>query len=86
MGRVNHSKSTKKKCYKKALDVKRRPRDVDQIQDDLKREKELNQPMTFELDDDLPGYMPVSMIVICVNVLNSQVGPALLHALRSPLP
>lgn len=55
MGRVNHSKTNKKKCYKKALDVKRRPRDIDQIQDDLQMEQVKNQPMTFEIDDDLPG-------------------------------
>jgi hypothetical protein len=55
MGRVNHSKTNKKKCYKKALDVKRRPRDVDQVQDDLIKEKAENKPMLFELDDDLPG-------------------------------
>lgn len=65
MGRVNHSKTNKKKCYKKALDVKRRPRDVDQIQDDLKREKELNQPMTFEIDDDLPGYAYLIFMLEC---------------------
>lgn len=59
MGRVAHSgrSKAKKKCYKRALDVKRRPRDVDQIQDDLKREKDTNEPMSFEIDDDLPGLV-----------------------------
>ena len=55
MGRVNHSKTNKKKIYKKRLDVKRRPRDIDQIQDDMAKERTTGTPMAFEVDDDLPG-------------------------------
>jgi hypothetical protein len=53
--RVSRRKTSKTKCYKKALDTKRRPRDIDQIQDDINREKNEGKSMTFEIDDDLPG-------------------------------
>ena len=57
MGRVSHSRrrTSKNKEYKKAVDTKRRPRDVDQIQDDMAKEKELGAKKTFEIDEDLPG-------------------------------
>jgi bud site selection protein 20 len=57
MGRTrNHkSRTTKKKCYKKTHDTKRRRRDIDQIQDDLEKEKGTGQKIEFEADDDLPG-------------------------------
>ena len=57
MGRVRNSRrrTRKNKEYKKAIDTKRRPRDVDQIQDDLKKVAELQKEMEFEIDEDLPG-------------------------------
>ncbi|ETW06511.1 hypothetical protein H310_02743 [Aphanomyces invadans] len=45
----------KKKGYKRAHATKSRSRDIDQIQDDLKKEEETGVKMTFELDEDLPG-------------------------------
>ena len=53
MGRVRTSrrKTSKNKSYKKSHDVKRRTRDIDQIQDDIAS----NKPVNFEIDDDLPG-------------------------------
>ena len=52
MGRVRNkrARTTKNKVYKKTHDTKRRPRDVDQIQDDMQKEN-----MTIEFDEDLPG-------------------------------
>mmetsp|Transcript_3457 Transcript_3457/g.5389 ORF Transcript_3457/g.5389 Transcript_3457/m.5389 type:complete len:128 (+) Transcript_3457:69-452(+) len=57
MGRVAHSrrKTSKKKQYKKSHDTKRRPRDVDQIQDDLAKEEKSGEKIAFEIDEDLPG-------------------------------
>ena len=57
MGRVrnNRARTSKKKEYKKGHDVKRRRRDVDQIQDDLIKEVESGTKFTVEIDDDLPG-------------------------------
>ena len=57
MGRVRTSsrKTSKSKSYKRNLDTKRRPRDIDQIQDDLKKEVETGEKMKFDIDDDLPG-------------------------------
>lgn len=37
------------------LDTKRRPRDIDQIQDDLVRETSLGKQVPVEPDEDLPG-------------------------------
>ena len=53
MGRVRNSRrrTTKNKSYKKSHCTARRARDVDQIQDDLKKPAGL----TFENSDDLPG-------------------------------
>lgn len=53
MGRVRTSrrKTSKTKEYKKSHDVKRRTRDIDQIQDDVAR----TEPVAFEVDEDLPG-------------------------------
>ncbi|KAF0682472.1 Aste57867_25424 [Aphanomyces stellatus] len=45
----------KKKGYKRAHATCNRSRDIDQIQDDLKKEQELGQKMTFDMDEDLPG-------------------------------
>ena len=45
------ARTTKNKAYKKTHDTKRRPRDVDQIQDDLKKADKLE----IEYDEDLPG-------------------------------
>ncbi len=57
MGRVRNKRNrcTKNKQYKKRHDTKRRRRDIDQIQDDLKKEQESGQPLEFEHDEDLPG-------------------------------
>ena len=57
MGRVAHSrrKTSKNKQFKRAIDTKRRPRDVDQIQDDMVKEQEKGEVTTFEIDEDLPG-------------------------------
>ncbi len=53
--RVSRRKTSKTKSYKRALDTKRRPRDIDQIQDDIKKGTEEGKPKSFEIDDDLPG-------------------------------
>ncbi|EQC39150.1 hypothetical protein SDRG_03356 [Saprolegnia diclina VS20] len=45
----------KKKGYKRGHATKSRSRDIDQIQDDLKKEETTGTVMTFELDEDLPG-------------------------------
>lgn len=37
--------------------MKRRGRDLDQIQDDMKKSEETGQPMKFAFDDDLPGFL-----------------------------
>jgi hypothetical protein len=57
MGRTrNHkTRATKNKSYKKTHDTKRRRRDIDQIQDDLKKEEVVGKKMEFEIDEDLPG-------------------------------
>jgi Zinc-finger double-stranded RNA-binding len=57
MGRVRNSRrrTKKNKTYKKAHKTHCRPRDIDQVQDDLIKEKEAGKKMGFELDEDLPG-------------------------------
>jgi bud site selection protein 20 len=57
MGRVRNkrARTTKNKEYKKRHDTKRRKRDIDQIQDDLKKEENTGEKVVFELDEDLPG-------------------------------
>ncbi|KAJ1399191.1 hypothetical protein B484DRAFT_406396 [Ochromonadaceae sp. CCMP2298] len=57
MGRVanNRRRTSKNKQFKKGHDTKRRPKDVDQIQDELKKEEEREEKMTFVPDEDLPG-------------------------------
>lgn len=57
MGRTrNHrNRATKNKQYKKSSDTKRRRRDLDQIQDDLKKEDTDGKKMAFEIDEDTPG-------------------------------
>lgn len=47
--------TAKVKKYKKRHQTSRRLRDIDQIQDDLKREQLLGKKMHFKEDDDLPG-------------------------------
>ena len=53
MGRTrNHkTRATKNKQYKKSHKTDNRARDIDQIQDDMKKEEGLK----FQCDDDLPG-------------------------------
>mmetsp|Transcript_5066 Transcript_5066/g.7741 ORF Transcript_5066/g.7741 Transcript_5066/m.7741 type:complete len:120 (+) Transcript_5066:85-444(+) len=53
--RVSRRRTSKNKEYKKQLRTKNRPRDIDQIQDDLKIEQETGEKKTFEIDDDLAG-------------------------------
>jgi hypothetical protein len=57
MGRVRTSsrRTAKKKIYKKSICTARRPRDIDQIQDDLEQEQKEGSKLTFEVSDDLPG-------------------------------
>jgi bud site selection protein 20 len=57
MGRVRNSRrrTSKNKEYKKHHYTGNRHRDVDQIQDDLEKEKETSTKMAFEIDEDLPG-------------------------------
>jgi bud site selection protein 20 len=57
MGRTrNHrARATKNKQYKKGHATKSRKRDIDQIQDDLKKEDTAGQNLQFEYDEDLPG-------------------------------
>jgi hypothetical protein len=54
--RNHRARSTKNKQYKKKHDVKNRPRDIDQIQDDIMKIKQVGKDnLDFEHDDDLPG-------------------------------
>lgn len=57
MGRTrNHkTRARKNKSYKKSHCTANRARDIDQIQDDLKKEEKLGKKMEFDADDDLPG-------------------------------
>ena len=57
MGRVRNSRrrTSKNKEYKKHHATRSRHRDIDQIQDDLVKEKELGEKIEFEIDEDLPG-------------------------------
>jgi bud site selection protein 20 len=57
MGRVpgSKNKANKNKQYKKASRTRCRNRDIDQIQDDLEKEKMHDAKMSFEVDDDLTG-------------------------------
>ena len=58
MGRVSNRRKnadSKKKGFKKSRITKRRARDIDQIQDELKNEQEKGAKLVFELDEDLPG-------------------------------
>ncbi len=57
MGRVRNSRrrTAKSKEYKKGHATCNRKRDIDQIQDDMAKEKELGAKKEFELDEDLPG-------------------------------
>ena len=51
-GRKGHT--NKNKQYRRGHDMKRRGRDLDQVQDDMKK-IDAGKPMTFKFDDDLPG-------------------------------
>ena len=53
--RVSRRRCSKNKEFKKHHDTKRRRRDIDQIQDDLTKEKVTGEAFVFEVDDDLPG-------------------------------
>src|SRR5688500_2647782 len=57
MGRVRNSRrrTSKNKVYKKSHATCNRSRDIDQIQDDLAKEKEVGAKVEFEIDEDLPG-------------------------------
>ena len=57
MGRVRNSRrrTSKNKQFKKHHDTKRRRRDIDQIQDDVRKEEEEGKKLEFEHDEDLPG-------------------------------
>ena len=57
MGRTRNARKrmTKNKQYRKKHDTKRRERDIDQVQDDIKKVETTGQNMAFELDEDLPG-------------------------------
>lgn len=57
MGRTRNARTrtTKNKSYKKGHRTRCRGRDIDQIQDDLKKEETVGSKMAFEADDDLPG-------------------------------
>ena len=48
-------RSKKNKQYRKAHKTARNGKYIDEIQDDLKKEKELGTKLSFEIDDDLPG-------------------------------
>jgi len=78
MGRTRNkiSRATKNKQYKKSHGTKRRRKDVDQIQDDLKKEKTTGEKMQFELDEDLPGMgqyhcTPCGRHFVCVETLEA---------------
>jgi hypothetical protein len=57
MGRVrnNRQRTSKNKQFKKSHDTKRRARDIDQIQDELRKVQETGVDLKFEPDEDLPG-------------------------------
>lgn len=52
--RTSRRKTSKTKKYKKSFKTANRPKDVDEVQDDLQREQREG-PTVFEPDDDLPG-------------------------------
>ena len=64
--RNKRARATKNKQYGKAIRTRCRPRDMDQIQDDIKKKQadtikydgEENIPV--EIDEDLPGYVRIS--------------------------
>ena len=74
MGRVATSRrrKSKNKQFKKQHDVKNRRRDIDQIQDDLIKETATQQPISFEVDDDLPGLGQFYCIV-CARHFNDAI-------------
>lgn len=53
--RNHRARCTKNKQYRKGHGTKRRRRDVDQIQDDLKKEELQGKALAFEYDEDTPG-------------------------------
>mmetsp|Transcript_13881 Transcript_13881/g.12595 ORF Transcript_13881/g.12595 Transcript_13881/m.12595 type:complete len:124 (-) Transcript_13881:65-436(-) len=57
MGRTRNkiTRATKNKAYKKSHDTKRRPKDIDQIQDDIKYINDTGKSLTIEPNEDLPG-------------------------------
>lgn len=54
-GRRKKGAHCKNKNYKRAHATKSRRRDVDQIQDDLKKEASAGHTLSFPIDEDLPG-------------------------------
>eukprot|EP01035_Chromulina_nebulosa_P020947 gene20947-27150_t len=57
MGRTRNkiTRATKNKSFKKSHDTKRRPKDIDQIQDEIKYINETGKPLSIEPNEDLPG-------------------------------
>eukprot|EP01039_Chlorochromonas_danica_P009819 gene9819-10861_t len=53
--RNHRARATKNKQYRKGSSTKRRRRDIDQIQDDLKKEERQGRALEFQPDEDLPG-------------------------------
>lgn len=48
-------RTSKKKEYYRSHKTANRAKDIDQIQDELKKEKDTGAKIAFEIDDDLPG-------------------------------
>jgi hypothetical protein len=53
--RTSRRRTSKTKVYKKSHDTKNRRKDVDQIQDELKKQDQTGVTITFQPDEDLPG-------------------------------
>jgi len=48
-------RTSKKKEYYRSHKTANRSKDIDQIQDELKKEKDVGIKISFDVDDDLPG-------------------------------
>lgn len=53
--RKKHGARSKNKQYKRSLWLKRRDKDIDQVQDELRDSEEKGKTIEFEYDDELPG-------------------------------
>ena len=53
--RTSRRKTSKTKEYKRQFKTANRPKDVDEVQDDIAKEEAQGHQTVFELDDDLPG-------------------------------